>query len=173
MKQRWIFRIVNAGLVAAGVYFVYYLATVEFYRPPEIDDALAALNRPETQFGEGVGRPLADPQATYRNLRQPAWAKPLYTLTPTPPPTPQPTPPPAPLSEVIYSWDLVSMERERVRVIDRAKQEELELVLNGPGVRVNYKGQVMEVRLCAIDLNANPPAAEFCAGGEKVTKTFG
>ena len=171
MNQRRVFALINTALILIGAMMIYYLATAEEGKPREIDLAFTALELLETADGDGAPAQSApDPSEAWKSLGEANFARVLFTMTPTPTPTPRKTPTPLTLTQMLAPWKIRSLSGNSVTIFDEKTKEGFELILNGEARSVELSGQTMNVKLCGINLAANPPEIELCSGDKKVTK---
>ncbi len=173
MNQRRAFVTINVVLTATCLALVYYLASSSSGPPPELAKAermVALIPEPAESGGTPTEHRLNPIQFTtpkdYRFMNA------LYALSPTPTPTAKPTATPIPISGVTASWVITAMEETSVSITDQRTNEEFEMSLNGGGKAVEFQGQTLTIKLCAIDLESDPPQAKFCAGAQTVSKQF-
>lgn len=118
MPER-ILNLINAVLVLACAWFIFYLSTAKYTEPEDIAQAREILNETETRVAIAVTKPVGRNVTLNANMFNP-----IYTPTPTPTPTPSPTPPPPNLADAVYAWSIVQMKPSQNLVVfqdDRTK----------------------------------------------------
>lgn len=157
MTQRRIFLMINLALVAAGGFCVYYLANVNYARPPEIRDALQ-LGR-ETADVVSATEAKNDPRSRFPHLENIRIFNVLYKLTPSPSPTARPTATPIPIAVVLHPWQIRTMDNSSVSFTDRSTNEQFKLSIGGEARTVVSQGRTYKITLQSIDMRADPPQA--------------
>lgn len=173
MNRRRLFFLINLTLVGTGGALIYYLSDVGYSKPREIDGVLAMLND-ETSYASLNINSDRDPTRQWGALQNPKEIfKPLYTPTPTPTPTPSPTPQLIAFQNMINSWHIPRMKPTSVTILDQATSEEFVMEINGTKRTVTQRDQTIQVWVCDINIDANPPEIKFCNDrGEELIKVF-
>ena len=168
MSQKRVFLLIDLTLVAAAGALIYYLATVTYVEPRQINQALAMLV--DTGYGPAPTQNVIDPAKQWPHLTKGNFTRPVIALTPTPTPTPKPTPRKFMTNQMIHGWEVRRMRGDRVTVFDgQTTKETFDMAIGDKRV-AEFKGQKMPIELIKIDFTSRPPVAVFKGNGMEVRK---